>query len=87
MRETVAFSAKLRLESTDPAVTPESTEAFINQTLTMLELTDIEDLQVCLLSFFVAERASLASIFFSFLITPLLVCCPGWNRFDRWFVI
>jgi len=46
VRETVAFSAKLRLERSDPAVTPKRTEAFINQTLRMLELTDIEDLQV-----------------------------------------
>lgn len=46
IRETVEFSAKMRLERTDPAVTPESTEAFVNQTLAMLELTDIEDLQV-----------------------------------------
>jgi ABC-type multidrug transport system ATPase subunit len=46
VRETVTFSAKLRLERSDPAVTPESTEAFITQTLRMLELIDIEDLQV-----------------------------------------
>lgn len=50
VRETVEFSAKLRLERTDPAVTPESTEAFVKQTLTMLELTNIEDLQVRSLS-------------------------------------
>jgi hypothetical protein len=46
VRETVLFSARLRLERSDPAVTPESTIAFVNQTLRMLELTDIEDLQV-----------------------------------------
>jgi ABC-type multidrug transport system ATPase subunit len=46
VRETVEFSAKLRLERTDPAVTPESTQALVNQTLRMLELMDIEDLQV-----------------------------------------
>jgi ABC-type multidrug transport system ATPase subunit len=44
--ETVEFSAKLRLEETDPAVNPESTEKFIRQTLDMLELTPIEHLQV-----------------------------------------
>jgi len=42
IRETCDFSAKLRLESTDPAVTPESTEHFIDQTLDMLELTPIQ---------------------------------------------
>jgi hypothetical protein len=36
----------MRLERSDPAVTPASTKDFINQTLRMLELTDIEDLQV-----------------------------------------
>lgn len=46
VRETVSFSAKLRLDRSDPAVTTESTEAFINQTLKMLELMEIEDLQV-----------------------------------------
>ena len=44
--ETVEFSAKLRLEETDPAVTPESIKKFVNQTLTMLELSNIQDLQV-----------------------------------------
>lgn len=42
IRETCEFSAKLRLESTDAAVTPESREGFINQTLDMLELTPIQ---------------------------------------------
>jgi ABC-type multidrug transport system ATPase subunit len=46
VRETVTFSATMRLERSDPAVTPASTKDFINQTLRMLELTDIEDLQV-----------------------------------------
>lgn len=46
IRETCEFSAKLRLESTDPAVTPESTKKFIDQTLDMLELTPIQDLLV-----------------------------------------
>lgn len=43
IRETCEFSAKLRLESTDPAVTSESTAKFIDQTLDMLELTHIQN--------------------------------------------
>lgn len=46
IRETCEFSAKLRLESSSPEVTPESTKKFVDQTLYMLELTDIQDLQV-----------------------------------------
>lgn len=46
IRETVDFSATLRLDETDPAVTPESKRKFIDQTLAMLELTEIQDLQV-----------------------------------------
>jgi ABC-type multidrug transport system ATPase subunit len=46
VRETCEFSAKLRLESSDPAVTPESTKTFVDQTLQMLELTTIQDFQV-----------------------------------------
>lgn len=44
--ETCEFSAKLRLESSDPAVTLESTRKFVDQTLHMLELTTIRDFQV-----------------------------------------
>eukprot|EP00547_Thalassionema_nitzschioides_P003473 CAMPEP_0194202806 /NCGR_PEP_ID=MMETSP0156-20130528/2735_1 /TAXON_ID=33649 /ORGANISM="Thalassionema nitzschioides, Strain L26-B" /LENGTH=1424 /DNA_ID=CAMNT_0038928407 /DNA_START=109 /DNA_END=4383 /DNA_ORIENTATION=+ len=46
IRETCEFSAKLRLESTDPAVTKESTAKLIDQTLDMLELTPIQNFQV-----------------------------------------
>ena len=46
IRETMLFSAKLRLEETDPAVTKESIENFVDQTLAMLELTNEQDLQV-----------------------------------------
>lgn len=46
VRETCLFSATLRLESSDSAVTPESTVKFVDQTLKMLELTIIQDLQV-----------------------------------------
>eukprot|EP00522_Entomoneis_paludosa_P012046 CAMPEP_0172443714 /NCGR_PEP_ID=MMETSP1065-20121228/3929_1 /TAXON_ID=265537 /ORGANISM="Amphiprora paludosa, Strain CCMP125" /LENGTH=1500 /DNA_ID=CAMNT_0013194039 /DNA_START=53 /DNA_END=4555 /DNA_ORIENTATION=+ len=46
IRETVEFSARLRLDASDPAVTPESTKAFVDATLSMLELTVIEGLQV-----------------------------------------
>mmetsp|Transcript_5321 Transcript_5321/g.13445 ORF Transcript_5321/g.13445 Transcript_5321/m.13445 type:complete len:1489 (+) Transcript_5321:283-4749(+) len=46
IRETVQFSAKLRLDSTDPAVTEESTETFIDSVLNMLELSLIQNLQV-----------------------------------------
>lgn len=42
IRETCEFSAKLRLDATDPAVTEESTAKFIDQTLDMLELTAIQ---------------------------------------------
>lgn len=42
IRETCEFSARLRLESTDPAVTPESTAKLIDQTIEMLELTPIQ---------------------------------------------
>jgi ABC-type lipoprotein export system ATPase subunit len=46
IRETCEFSAKLRLEETDPTVTPESITKFVDQTLNMLELTNLQDLQV-----------------------------------------
>jgi ABC-type multidrug transport system ATPase subunit len=46
IRETVLFSARLRLEESDPIVTPENTVVFVDQTLHMLELKSIEDLQV-----------------------------------------
>ena len=46
IRETCDFSAKLRLDEGDPAVTPESTAKFVDQILAMLELTNIQDLQV-----------------------------------------
>ena len=46
IRETCEFSAKLRLEHTDSAVTAESTTRFIDQTLAMLELTPIQHLLV-----------------------------------------
>jgi ABC-type multidrug transport system ATPase subunit/ABC-type multidrug transport system permease subunit len=44
--ETCEFSAKLRLESSDPSVTPEATAKFIDQTLDMLELTPIKNFLV-----------------------------------------
>jgi ABC-type multidrug transport system ATPase subunit len=46
IRETCDFSAKLRLDEKDPAVNPDSIEKFVDQTLAMLELTNIQDLQV-----------------------------------------
>lgn len=46
IRETCEFSAKLRLESTDPSVTSESNAKFIDQTLDMLELTPIQNFLV-----------------------------------------
>lgn len=46
VRETVEFSAKLRLDERDPIVTPEHVSKFVDQALAMLELTNIEDLQV-----------------------------------------
>lgn len=46
IRETVEFSAKMRLEETDPAVTPESISKFVAQILNTLELTNLQDLQV-----------------------------------------
>lgn len=46
IRETCEFSAKLRLESSAPEVTPESITKFVDQTLYMLELHEIQDLQV-----------------------------------------
>lgn len=46
IRETCDFSAKLRLDENDPAVTPESISKFVDQTLALLELTVIQDLQV-----------------------------------------
>ena len=42
IRETCEFSAKLRLQSSDPAVTDESMSKFIDQTLDMLELSPIQ---------------------------------------------
>lgn len=46
IRETCDFSAKLRLDENDPAVTPETIRKFVDQTLATLELTNIQDLQV-----------------------------------------
>jgi ABC-type multidrug transport system ATPase subunit len=46
IRETCDFSAKLRLDENDATVTPDSTRKFVDQTLAMLELTNIQDLQV-----------------------------------------
>jgi len=46
IRETMRFSAKLRLEESDSAVTNESIEKFVDEILAMLELTNTQDLQV-----------------------------------------
>ena len=46
IRETVDFSAKLRLDENAAAVTEESRAKFVDQTLDMLELTNVQDLQV-----------------------------------------
>jgi len=46
IRETVDFSARLRLEETTKEVTPGNVEKFVDQVLAMLELTPIQDLQV-----------------------------------------
>ena len=46
IRETLDFSARLRLDESDPAVTPDSMKKFVDQALSMLELTNIQDLQV-----------------------------------------
>lgn len=46
IRETCLFSAKLRLDSSAPEVTDENIDKFVDQTLHMLELTDIRNLQV-----------------------------------------
>lgn len=46
IRETVDFSAKLRLDERDKAVTDESIKKFVDQTLAMLELDTLQDLQV-----------------------------------------
>jgi len=46
IRETCDFSAKLRLDESDSAVTPESMAKFVEQTLNMLELSIVQDLQV-----------------------------------------
>lgn len=46
IRETVDFSARLRLDESEKAVTPQSTRKFVDQVLSMLELTLIQDLQV-----------------------------------------
>jgi ABC-type multidrug transport system ATPase subunit len=46
IHETVYFSAKLRLEETEPAVNDANIDKFVDQTLAMLELTNLRDLQV-----------------------------------------
>jgi ABC-type multidrug transport system ATPase subunit len=46
IRETCDFSARLRLESSSSEITPDIMKKFVSQTLDMLELTEIEDLQV-----------------------------------------
>jgi ABC-type phosphate transport system ATPase subunit len=89
IRETVIFSARLRLEESDPVVTPENIILFVDQTLHMLELKPIEDLQVGDdesggLSFEQRKRLSIAVELVSnpsvlFLDEPtsgtLLICC------------
>lgn len=46
VRETVEFSAMLRLDENDDAVTAESRAALVEATLSMLELWPIQNLQV-----------------------------------------
>jgi ABC-type lipoprotein export system ATPase subunit len=46
IRETLDFSARLRLDESDEAVTAETIRKFVDQALYMLELTNIQDLQV-----------------------------------------
>ena len=46
IRETVEFSARLRLEESFKEVTVSSTRKFVDQVLSMLELSSLEDLQV-----------------------------------------
>jgi len=46
VRETMEFSAKLRLDESNPSVTPENIAGLVAQTLTMLELSNIQNLQV-----------------------------------------
>ena len=46
IRETVDFSARLRLEESVKEVTPRNITKFVDQVLSMLELSPIQDLQV-----------------------------------------
>lgn len=46
IRETVDFSARLRLEESLKEVTPKNIDKFVDQVLAMLELTQLQDLQV-----------------------------------------
>lgn len=46
IRETLEFSARLRLDESDPAVTPEKLVKFVDQALDMMELANEQDLQI-----------------------------------------
>ena len=47
VRETVAFSARLRLDASDPAIGDDATKMkFVDHVLETMELTDIQTLQV-----------------------------------------
>lgn len=47
VRETVAFSARLRLDVKNPAISDDATKMkFVDHVLEMMELTDIQTLQV-----------------------------------------
>ncbi len=47
VRETVEFSARLRLDASDPAIGDDATKIkFVDHVLETMELTDIQTLQV-----------------------------------------
>jgi ABC-type multidrug transport system ATPase subunit len=90
IREVVWFSAKLRLEETDPLVNDENIRKFVDQTLNMLELSNQENLQVGSdesggLSFEQKKRLSIAAevaanpsvLFLDEPTSGVSVFCPG----------
>lgn len=82
IRETVEFSARLRLEESAPEVTLSSTRKFVDQVLSMLELAPLQDLQVGDdlsggLSFEQKKRLSIAVELVR--LFDLLICCVQWH--------
>lgn len=80
VKETIMFSAKMRLDRSDPAVTNSSILKFVNKTIKLLELNSIQDFVVGSgigggLSFEQKKRLSIAVEVAANPSILFLVCC------------